>query len=237
MLSIALWSATYAQTTPAQNSTTAAITFESTQHDFGTIPYKGDGSYNYVFTNTGTTPLVISNCVKGCGCTSVSWTKEPIAPGKKGMVTASYNTGNVGYFNKGVDVYSNTATPKINLRLIGTVAEPTDEQIKTLAKKDGPKISFEKTEYNLGSFQVGSSVVCVIKFKNAGTSDLNVINCIKGRGITDLEGNRQTIAAGQEGSVKIICMSNIPGHFTTRVVFYSNIGVPVAVHVNGEVVR
>jgi Protein of unknown function (DUF1573). len=227
----------YSQNATFQNNSLSSIAFETTRHDFGTIAYNGNGTYNYVFINTGTIPLVILNCVKGCGCTSVSWTKEPVASGKKGIVTATYNTKHVGYFNKGVDVFSNTATSKINLRLIGTVAEPTDEQIKKMTKKDGPKISFEKQEYNLGSFQAGSPVVCEIKFLNTGTTNLNIINCIKGKGIVDLVGNRQTIAPGQEGTVKITCKSNIAGHFATNVVFYSNIEVPVAIHVNGEIVQ
>jgi hypothetical protein len=97
------------------------ISFESTIHDFGIIPYKGNGTYVYVFTNTGTAPLMITNCVKGCGCTSVDWTKDPVLPGEKGMVKATYDTRKVGTFSRGVDVYSNASIPKINLRLKGTV--------------------------------------------------------------------------------------------------------------------
>jgi hypothetical protein len=98
------------------------IKFDNIIYDFGIIPYDSDGSHLYVYTNIGTTPLIITNCVKGCGCTDVVWTKIPVRPGQKGMVKATYNTKIMGNFSKGVDVYSNDPLfPKINLRLKGSV--------------------------------------------------------------------------------------------------------------------
>lgn len=116
----------HAQTKPFTPLAAAAdgpkITFDNTVHDFGVIPYMGNGSHIYVITNTGKQPLIITNCIKGCGCTAVDWTKDPINPGEKGMVKAVYNTKKIGVFSRGVDVYSNDpANPKINLRLKGTV--------------------------------------------------------------------------------------------------------------------
>ena len=70
----------------------AHILFVSTIHDFGVIPYLGDASFVYVFTNMGTEPLTITNCIKGCGCTSVDWTKDPIKPGGKGLIKAVYDS-------------------------------------------------------------------------------------------------------------------------------------------------
>ena len=98
------------------------ITFDNTIQDFGIIPYNGSGKHIFVVTNTGTEPLIIYNCIKGCGCTQVDWTKTPIMPGQKGFVLATYNTKKIGEFNRGVDVYSNdTNRPKINIRLKGSV--------------------------------------------------------------------------------------------------------------------
>jgi hypothetical protein len=120
--------ATQAQTAPAAATTPAVakkgaiINFDNIVHDFGLISYNSAGEHIYVITNTGTEPLIIYNCIKGCGCTQVDWTKEPIMPGQKGMVKASYNTKIIGQFSRGVDVYSNDfSKPKINLRLKGTV--------------------------------------------------------------------------------------------------------------------
>jgi len=212
----------------------AEITFETTKNDYGTIPYGGNGSHDYVFTNSGKTPLIIINCVKGCGCTAVNWTKEPILPGQKGKVTATYNTTNVGYFNKGVDVFSNSTTPKINLRLTGTVSEP-NVVLQNDFPINGPTMIFEKTEYDLGQFPKGTTTACEIKFKNTGKSDLQVINSIKNKGIVSIDINRQTINPGKQAIVKVACNSSILGEFKTRVIFYTNAGVPKVVHIKGIV--
>jgi hypothetical protein len=213
----------------------AEITFENTKHDYGTIPYNGNGSYDYVFTNNGRTPLIITNCKKGCGCTAVSWTKGPVLPGQKGKVTATYNTRNIGYFNKGVDVFSNSTTPKINLRLLGTVAEPSIDSQKDFAK-DGPTMIFERTDYDLGSIIKNQSIVCEIKFKNTGKTDLQVINTIKNKGVVSIDINRQTINSGKQGSVKVTCSSSTVGEFETSVIFYTNAGVPKIVHLKGIII-
>ncbi|HOZ91391.1 MAG TPA: DUF1573 domain-containing protein, partial [Bacteroidia bacterium] len=43
---------------PAANPNAPDISFESETHDFGTIPYSGNGTYEFKFTNTGKEPLV-----------------------------------------------------------------------------------------------------------------------------------------------------------------------------------
>ena len=210
------------------------IVFQSTVHDFGAIPYNGNATYEYEFTNKGKTPLVVSNCKKGCGCTSVSWTKEPVAPGQKGKVVATYNSNNLGYFNKGVVVYSNATVPVVNLRLIGQVTEP-DIVAQNNFPVDGPTMIFEKNTYDLGKIKKGSLPVCEIKFNNTGKSDLQVINTIRNDGIKDIDINRQTINPGKSGSVKVTCMPGASGKFETKVFFYTNAGAPKVVHINGIV--
>src|SRR5512145_345867 len=70
----------------------AVIEFENTDHDFGTIPYKGDASFQFKFNTTGKTPLVLSNVRSSCGCTVPEWPKDPINKGDKGIIKVSYNT-------------------------------------------------------------------------------------------------------------------------------------------------
>ena len=60
------------------------ITFEETEHDFGTIDQGTAVDHTFKFTNTGKAPLVITNATSSCGCTVPTWTREPIAPGETG---------------------------------------------------------------------------------------------------------------------------------------------------------
>ena len=57
-----------------------------------------------------------------CGCTTPTWSKEPIKPGAQGSVTAIYNSkGRPGNFNKAVTVTSNAKTAQKVLFIKGNV--------------------------------------------------------------------------------------------------------------------
>lgn len=85
----------------------AGIIFESETIDYGTIAHNADGQREFVFTNNGNKPLIISNTQGSCGCTVPTASKEPIAPGAKGTIGVKYATDRVGAFTKSVTVTSN----------------------------------------------------------------------------------------------------------------------------------
>jgi hypothetical protein len=63
------------------------------------------------FRNAGNKPLIIANVRPGCGCTGADWPREPIPPGKEGVITAKFNSGNYsGTQHKQAYVRSNTKT-------------------------------------------------------------------------------------------------------------------------------
>ncbi|MFK7785200.1 MAG: DUF1573 domain-containing protein [Crocinitomicaceae bacterium] len=100
----------------------AVIEFEKDVHDYGDVAYKGNGTYSFVFTNTGSEPLMISNAKGSCGCTVPSWPKEPIAPGASSKIDVTYDTKRVGAISKSVTLTSNAVnTPMKVLRIKGTV--------------------------------------------------------------------------------------------------------------------
>jgi len=98
-----------------------AIEFEVTEHDFGTIPQGGNGSYEFEFTNTGTEPLILSNVRSSCGCTVPQWPQQPINPSEKAAIKVKYDTNRVGQFNKSITVYSNASETPIVLHISGNV--------------------------------------------------------------------------------------------------------------------
>jgi hypothetical protein len=99
----------------------AGIQFETTEHDFGTIPEKGDGTFTFVFKNTGKEPLILKNVRSSCGCTVPEWPKEPIKKGNKGNIKVSYNTRITGSFSKSITVYSNAEGDPVVLKIKGKV--------------------------------------------------------------------------------------------------------------------
>lgn len=104
----------------------ANISFENMEHNFGKIREKnGSVSYQFLFTNTGSMPLIISNVQASCGCTSNNWTRSPILPGKKGYVSAIFNPlDRPGVFSKTIKVFSNSEySSSVELKITGEVIE------------------------------------------------------------------------------------------------------------------
>ncbi|ROT10229.1 DUF1573 domain-containing protein [Muribaculaceae bacterium Isolate-104 (HZI)] len=100
------------------------VEFDTLSHDFGNIKATGGPvSCEYKFTNTGTTPLVIVSVTNGgCGCTTPSFPKAPVAPGKTGKIKITFNpVGRKGEFNREVKVRTNGNPKRIALKFSGVV--------------------------------------------------------------------------------------------------------------------
>lgn len=99
------------------------VTCQKSVHDFGVIKEKA-GKVTHVFQikNVGKVPLAIINVTTGCGCTATQWTKKPIAPGKTGDVSVTFNPeGRPGKFVKSATVYCTGMKRGYQLRIRGTV--------------------------------------------------------------------------------------------------------------------
>ncbi|MFN4083905.1 MAG: DUF1573 domain-containing protein [Bacteroidia bacterium] len=106
------------------------ITFTKLEHDFGVIYEGKTAEYDFIFTNTGNVPLVLTNVQPGCGCTTPEWPREPIMPGKQGKIKAIYNPGAYkGPFAKGIAVMSNATNSNVQLTIKGDVKEIPKEQV------------------------------------------------------------------------------------------------------------
>lgn len=100
--------------------------FDTEVIDYGTIEHNADGNREFKFTNVGKEPLIISNAVGSCGCTTPQWPKEPIKPGGTGVIKVHYATDRVGAFEKTVTLTSNADVPSKVLKIKGVVnPEPT----------------------------------------------------------------------------------------------------------------
>ena len=100
--------------------------FNKMEHNFGTFAESQPvQKCTFTFTNTGDAPLVINQAVASCGCTVPSYTKEPIAPGKKGTISVTYNGKGKfpGHFKKTITVRSNAKTEMTRLYILGNMEE------------------------------------------------------------------------------------------------------------------
>ncbi len=99
------------------------LTFENTEHDFGTIKRGQAQSTIFKFTNTGKSPLIITDVKVSCGCTAPSYPKnKPIAPGKSGEIQIAFNGIGRNQMTKGITVIANTVKTEEVLRVKAFIA-------------------------------------------------------------------------------------------------------------------
>ena len=100
---------------------------KAVEFNFGTIKQGDVINHEFVFTNVGKEPLVITESHGSCGCTVPQWPKEPIKKGEKGVIKVTFNSaGKMGLQDKTVTITSNAkSNPKV-IHLKGTVEKPAE---------------------------------------------------------------------------------------------------------------
>ena len=93
----------------ADSANYTKIEWLDSSKSLGTITQGQVLKISYRFKNTGERPLIIQRVQPGCGCTVADYPKEPIAPGKEGLIQAEFDSkGKEGVQRKNIMVYANT---------------------------------------------------------------------------------------------------------------------------------
>ncbi len=114
--------------TTVENEGAPVFSFQNESHDFGQIQEGAKVEHDFVFTNTGDAPLIISNAEGSCGCTVPQWPREPLAPGEEGRIHVVFDSsGKPGMQTKEVKIHANTVPNTKVLRITAQV-QPNAEQ-------------------------------------------------------------------------------------------------------------
>ena len=100
--------------------------FKTSVMDYGLIEHNSDGNREFILTNTGNAPLIISNAKGSCGCTVPTWPKAPIAPGESASIGVKYSTNRIGKFTKTITLTTNTEEKTKILTIKGEVKKPLE---------------------------------------------------------------------------------------------------------------
>jgi hypothetical protein len=115
--------------------------------DLGKVKQGVPVTATFVVTNVSKDPLIIEQANPTCGCTIGDYTKSPIAPGKTGTITATYNAAAVNPFTKtltvkfaGVDDYAkwqseNPSSVVKSEIVVPTVVKPTSAAVVPVKAK------------------------------------------------------------------------------------------------------
>ncbi|MCP4312061.1 MAG: DUF1573 domain-containing protein [Bacteroidetes bacterium] len=146
---------------------TPKLSFEKDLHDFGKFA-EADGkvTYKFEFVNTGGDDLLVQNVTASCGCTAPQWTREPVPPGAKGYVAATYNpAGRPGPFRKYITVISNSNPGSIRLTIAGEVTPK-------------PRSIEDDYRYAMGPMRLKSNHLAFGNVKNTNSTEkkLEIVN-------------------------------------------------------------
>lgn len=151
------------------------IAFDMTSYDFGKIQEEeGKATIVFNFTNKGNAPMVVSRVQASCGCTTPTWTKEPIEPGRKGSITVTYNpVGRPGAFTKSIAVYSNATEEQVNLMIRGEVipkvSASTDNESMPLSMGD---LRMRVKAVQMNNVEKGKIQIRDIQIQNSGNNNI-----------------------------------------------------------------
>ncbi len=101
------------------------IQFKDTIHDFGTVIQGEKVSFDFRFTNTGKTELLIAKVSASCGCTGTKYPSKPVKPGEESYITITFDSeGRQGYQYKSAHVITNTQPNMTKLMIKSKVVRP-----------------------------------------------------------------------------------------------------------------
>lgn len=122
----------------AQKTAADVAKFASETIDLGKIKQGVPTTATFIVTNIGAEPLIIEQANPTCGCTIGDYTKSPIAPGKTGTITATYNAAAANHFDKHLTVKFAGVDETKSITITGDVLAAEDYE-KWAAENDAKK--------------------------------------------------------------------------------------------------
>lgn len=186
----------------ASSQSGPAITFEEKEYDFREIREEsGPVEHTFVFTNTGDAPLVIKGVKASCGCTTPSWSKDPIGPGAKGELTARYNPKNrPGPFRKSLTVTSNAVKPRMAVYITGSVKPKPKSPADYYPIKIG-SVRFKYRSMHMGRLTTEGPVSKKFDIYNDGDQPVSFLDSIIAPDYVKISFEPATIPPKSDGSL------------------------------------
>lgn len=178
------------------------LKFNETRHDFGTM--KEDGgrkTYDFVFKNEGSGPLVITNAVPSCGCTTPEWTREPVPVGGTGYIRAIMDPMNMpGPFRKTISIHSNSQPSPVVLIIEGNIT-PREKTIDELYRWEVEGLRFENQHLPFATVKKSEKSIMVMPVINTSDKPITIGFDNLPRHLS-MKANPETLKPGQKGVIE-----------------------------------
>jgi hypothetical protein len=200
------------------------LEFDAETFDFAIVNEGLVAEHTFVFTNKSAKTVTLNNVQASCGCTTPSWSREPIPSGKTGKITASYNSeGRPGAFVKTITV-TYAEEGQIAQSIVLTIKGNVLGKIKNIPNEINAVMKLEKAEHNFGKLQVGQKVAKTFTFTNTGTADLQIstvyaaCNCVTMTSPKTLN----NLKPGETGSIELVFTPTQVSNKDEVVMIYTN---------------
>ena len=115
--------------TPRKKKEYAQIRFMRDRYNFGNIEEGDTLLFKFDFINEGKQPLFIENVETSCGCTSLSYPKDPVQPKEYGKVEVVYNSlGKIGKQAPTITIITNSRKNRYSILQLEGVVYPKEDQ-------------------------------------------------------------------------------------------------------------
>ena len=150
--------------------------FDKLVHDFGDVSVEdGPLTCTFTVTNNGKEPIALFEVVSSCGCTDVTWTREPLQPGKSGTISATFKNEDGPFpFDKTLTVYISGQRKPVILRLRGVVHEKKKSLSELYGAQKHGDFVLKAREYKAGILKQGLTVSEMATVANLGKKPLEV---------------------------------------------------------------
>ena len=208
------------------------VVFNEKHHDFGTIREE-DGAVvtEFTFVNTSQQVIMIKNVRASCGCTTPTYSRQPIAPNDEGKIAVAFNAkGQRGHFNKTVTIQLGTDndTRTETLSIGGTVLPIAKSAAESFPHKIG-NLLFRENALYFGSIVKGAVVEKGLEvFNNSDSEQTLTFANIPAHISISIE-NAGQIAQKQSTLVKITFNSE-------KMKSWGDVSETIEVKINGKIV-
>ena len=154
----------------------AKISWDTMVYDFGDISSTdGPVTCSFTFTNDGDELVALYEVVSSCGCTGVTFKREPVKPGESGTISATYkNEDGPGAFDKTLTVYISGLKRPVILRLRGVVHEKKKSLSQLYGEERLGDLGLKSSEYKLPGLKQGLMSSESFSVANLGKAPLKV---------------------------------------------------------------
>lgn len=138
--------------------------------DLGKVEWKQSTNVQYIITNTGDAPLVLTEVEPDCSCTVANWTETPIAPGEEGTIELTFDAETLGHFQKSVTVWTNSEPHIVSLSFKGQVLPEIKDYTASHPYQIG-EVRLNAAQIDFGKVSLGELPVFRLSVANVSQED------------------------------------------------------------------